>query len=229
MGVNYNPKIITDGLLLFLDAANTKSYSGSGTNWVDLIANINNGTITNSPTFSTSNGGFFTFVAASSQYITCGNNSILDVGNNITVNCWFNSDSISSYQVLVAKVLSDFSLGWEMANSSGTLRMTLRPSATQINLVQGSISVSTWYMATMTFNGTTARLYLNGSQTGSTSSGGPVTLNSSQALTIARRDPNTGVPSYFNGKIAQVSMYNRELSAEEIMQNFNAGRGRYGI
>lgn len=229
MGVFYNPIMVTDGLIFYLDAGNTKSYTGSGTAWNDLIGRVNNGTITNSPTYSSSNGGFFTFVAASSQYVTCGNNTILDVGSNITVNCWFNADSVSSYQVLVAKVVSDFSLGWELANSSGTLRMTLRPSATQINLVQGAIAVSNWYMATMTFNGTTARLYLNGSQTGSTSSGGPVTLNSTQVLTVARRDPNTGVPSYFNGKIALVSMYNRALSDEEILRNFNATRGRFGI
>jgi len=55
------PNIVTSGLVLQLDAANTKSYPGSGTTWTDLSGNGNNGTLTNSPTFSSANGGIFTF------------------------------------------------------------------------------------------------------------------------------------------------------------------------
>jgi len=159
------------------------------------------------------------------DYVDCGNNSILDVGNNITVNVWFYVNTNSAYQAIAAKVLNDFSLGWEVANNSGTFRVTLRPSATQINLVAGSLSVGNWYMGTMTFDNTTARLYLNGVQTGSTTSGGPVTLNSTQSLTIGRRVQG----QYYDGNIAQVSIYNRALTASEIKQNFNVLRGRFGI
>jgi len=159
------------------------------------------------------------------DYVDCGNNSILDVGNNITVNSWFYVSTNSSYQVIAAKVTTSFLLGWEVANSSGTFRTTFRPSATQINLVAGSLSVGNWYMGTMTFDNTTARLYLNGVQTGSTASGGPVTLNSTQSLTIGRRIQG----NFYNGNIAQVSIYNRALTAQEVQQNFNATKSRFGL
>ena len=198
-----------------------KVEEGSFPSALDLSRNGNEGKVKGA-TFSSD--GYFDF-DGSDDYIDCGNSSILDVGNNITVNVWFYVDSTSSYRAIVAKVLNDYSLGWEVANSSGTFRVTLRPSATQVNLVAGTLSVGNWYMGTMTFDNTTARLYLNGVQTGSTTSGGPVTLNSTQSLTIGRRIQG----SYHDGNIAQVSIYNRALTASEISQNFNALRGRFGI
>ena len=159
------------------------------------------------------------------DYVDCGNNSILDVGNNITVNVWFYVNQTASFETIIAKVANDYSLGWELDNNSGAFRVTLRPSATQIDLTAGSLSVGNWYMGTMTFDNTTARLYLNGVQTGSTTSGGPVTLNSTQSLTIGRRVQG----NYYDGNIAQVSIYNKALTASEVTQNYNAHRGRYGI
>jgi len=159
------------------------------------------------------------------DYVDCGNNSILDVGNNITVNVWFYVNQTASFETIIAKVVNDYSLGWELDNNSGAFRVTLRPSATQIDLTAGSLSVGNWYMGTMTFDNTTARLYLNGVQTGSTTSGGPVTLNSTQSLTIGRRAQG----NYYDGNIAQVSIYNKALTASEVTQNYNAHRGRYGI
>jgi len=224
MAAHGNSNIVTDGLVLCLDAADKNSYPGSGTTWTDLSGEGNNGTLTSGPTYSSDNGGAIVF-DGNNDYVDCGNSSIFDVGNNITVNVWFYVDSISSYPAIVAKVLNDYSLGWEVANSSGTFRVTLRPSATLVNLVAGTLSVGNWYMGTMTFDNTTARLYLNGVQTGSTTSGGPVTLNSTQPLTIGRRIQG----SYYDGNIAQVSIYNRELTAAEVKQNFNALRHRFGV
>ena len=221
MSIGYGPRVVTDGLVLALDAADTNSYSGSGSTLYDLSGGGNDGTISGA-TFNSD--GYFDF-DGTDDYIDCGNSSILNVGNNITVNVWFYVNQTSSFETIVAKVLNDYSLGWELDNSSGTFRVTLRPSATQVNLIAGTLSVGNWYMGTMTFDNTTARLYLNGVQTGSTTSGGPVTLNSTQSLTIGRRIQG----SYYDGNIAQVSIYNRALSASEIQQNFNALRGRFGI
>ena len=224
MALAHSPKIITDGLVLCLDAGNTKSYPGSGTTWTDLSGNGNNGTLTNGPTYSSSNGGSLVFDGVD-DYVNCGNDSSLNVGNNITVNVWFYVNQTASFDAIIAKVVNDYSLGWELANSSGTFRTTFRPSGTQINLIAGSLSVGNWYMGTMTFDNTTARLYLNGVQTGSTTSGGPVTLNSTEPLRIGGRvqTPN------FEGNIASTQIYNRALTASEVQQNFNALRGRFGI
>jgi hypothetical protein len=225
MGVSYNTKIVTNGLIFCLDAANRKSYPGSGTTWFDISGLDNNGTLVGGVGYSGSNLGSLIFDGVNDS-VDCGNNSFLSVGNNITVNAWFYVNSTSSYQPIVSKVVSDGSLGWEVANSNGFFRTTFRPSATQINLSVGSLSIGNWYMGTMTFDNVTARLYLNGIQTGSTTSGGPVTLNSTQPLQIGTR----GIPSnWYNGNIAQVSIYNRAITAQEIQQNFNALRGRYGL
>jgi hypothetical protein len=219
------PKIVTNGLVLNLDVGQQNSYRGSGTTWTDLSGNGNNGTLVNGVGYSASNLGSLSFDGVD-DYIDCGNNSSLSVGNNITANAWFYVNSTSVYQPIVSKVVSNQSLGWEMANSNGTFRTTFRPSATQINLSVGSLSVGNWYMGTMTFDNTTARLYLNGVQTGSTTTGGPVTLNSTQPLQIGTR----GIPSnWYNGNIAQVSIYNRALTAQEIQQNFNATKSRFGL
>jgi hypothetical protein len=225
LALSHSPSIVTDGLVLCLDAGNPKSYPGSGTTWTDLSGNGNNGTLAGGVGYSSSNGGSLTF-DGTNDGINCGTNAVLNVGNNITANAWFYVNSNSSYQPIVSKVLSDGSLGWEFANSNGSIRLTFRPSATQVNLIiaGGLLVIGNWYMGTMTYDNTTARIYLNGVQVGSTTSGGPVTLNSTQPLQIGTR----GIPSnWYNGNIAQVSIYNKALTPQEIQQNYNALKGRF--
>ena len=225
MALSHSPSIVTDGLVLCLDAGNPKSYPGSGTTWTDLSGNGNNGTLAGGVGYSSSNGGSLTF-DGTNDGINCGTNAVLNVGNNITANAWFYVNSNSSYQPIVSKVLSDASLGWEFANSNGSIRLTFRPSATQVNLAIGGglLVIGNWYMGTMTYDNTTARIYLNGVQVGSTTSGGPVTLNSTQPLQIGTRGIG---PNWYNGNIAQVSIYNRALTPQEIQQNYNALKSRF--
>ena len=219
--------IVTSGLVLNLDAANPRSYppAYNGTTWFDLSGNSINGTLTNGPTYSSTNGGNIVLDGVD-DFINCGNSSLLNVGNNISVNVWFYVRRLT-FEVIVGKVVNGYSLGWEIDNNSGVLRTTFRPSATLIDLSAGTLTNNTWFMGTMTFDGTTASLYLNGVIAGSTSSGGPVTLNSSEPLTIGRR--HSGDPKYFLGNIASTQMYNRALTAAEINQNFQATRARFGI
>jgi hypothetical protein len=223
MAILGGPDIVTDGLVLCLDAANSKSYSGSGTVWTDLSGNNNTGTVVNDPIFNSASRGVFSF-DGTNDHITIADSASLDVGNFITANVWI-YPTISNFGVILGKLTSDFSLGWELTNSNGSLRSTLRPSTTQFNIIAGLLGINTWYMVTMTFDNSTLRLYINGLQTGSTSSGGPVTLNSNESLTIARR--NQG--NYFNGNIACVQIYNRVLFQSEILQNYNAIKGRFGL
>jgi hypothetical protein len=194
--------------------------------WRDISGQNNNGVCVATPTFNSANGGYLTF-NGTTQYVNCGAGSSLNAGNTITVNTWFFVGSTAVYQPIVAKHTAAGTVGWEVANSSGVFRATLRPTATQINLAAGVLALNTWYMGTMTFDGTTMRLYLNGAQTGS-ATGGPVVLNSPQPLIIASREIDS-FSTFFNGRIAQVSTYNRALSAEEVDQNFQALRGRFGI
>ena len=228
MALSRGPKIVTSGLVLALDAADKNSYRGSGTDWTDISGNGNNGTLTNGPTFNSANGGSIVFDGVDDS-VSCGTNTVLNVGNNITVNVWFYINLIpagfAGYQPIVSKVPSNYSVGWEVVNSLGVFRTIFRPSATLIDLSNGSLVVGNWYMGTMTFDNATARIYLNGIQTGSTTTGGPVTLNSNQPLQIGTR----GAGNFFNGNISQVSIYNRALTATEILRNYNATKTRFGL
>ena len=160
------------------------------------------------------------------QYVDCGNSSVLNVGNTITVIAWFNPLSISTYGPVVTKLPNDYSSGWELANSSGALRVSLRPGpSANLDLSGGVLPLNTWSMGAFTFDGTTCRLYLNGNQTVSGAPSGTITLNSTQSLWVGGRVQG----NYFAGDISQVTVYSRVLTAAEILQNFNALRGRYGI
>jgi hypothetical protein len=85
MAFNYSPKIITDGLVLYLDAANTRSYPTNGTIWSDLSRNNNNGTLINGPTFNSANGGSIVFDGVDDRV---SRNSAIDTGQNFTINAW---------------------------------------------------------------------------------------------------------------------------------------------
>lgn len=221
MGLIHSTYMVNKDLVLFLDSANVKSYPGSNTVWTDLSGNGNHGTLNSGVGYSANNMGYLTF-DGTDDYVDCGNNASLDVNNNITASAWFYVNSVGSYQAILGKVTSGYTLGWEIANSSGTFRATLRPSTPAIEVVAGSLTVGNLYMGTMTFDDTTLRLYLNGVQVGS-STGAEMTLNSTQALTIGKGYAGT----FFNGRISIVAIYNRALTATEVLQNYNAHKKRF--
>lgn len=98
MALNHSPKIVTNGLVLYLDAANQKSYPGSGTTWTDLSGNGNTGTLTNGPTFSANNNGGIVFDGAN-DYVSISNSSSLNItGRNITIEVIFKSNDLASSQ-----------------------------------------------------------------------------------------------------------------------------------
>ena len=97
MAFNYSPKISTDGLVLCLDAANTKSYPGSGTVWSDLSRGGNNGTLTNGPTFNSGNGGSIVFDGVN-DYVDCGVSNI-SLPINITLISWIYQSTITGTEI----------------------------------------------------------------------------------------------------------------------------------
>lgn len=230
MGLAHSPRIVTDGLVLCLDAANVKSYPGSGTTWTDLSSIRNNGTLTNGPTYSSNNGGTFVFDGVD-DHITSFPSKLIDNGTK-TLSVFFKT-SLTSRQSL-CEVRNNFaSNGWFFVinrTAAGNLTYQNLGSAATLEVAAG-ITTNVWYHACATYDAaaTTARLYLNGIQVGD-----PVTnmavgneLTTGYNGSIAKPDSTFSV--YFQGSIAQVSIYNRALSAAEIQQNFNALRGRFGI
>jgi len=230
MGINYNPRTVTDGLVLALDAGNTKSYPGSGTTWTDLSGKGNDGTLTNGPTYSSANGGSIVF-DGSNDDVTTGNTLtdadelFADTGTAWSTSSWFNVDVISGADKAVTGRGggTGSSATYVVYIDNANLRVRLR-GGTNTN-ISTSIATNTWYNVVVTWDGTTANGYLNGQFVTTLAVG----TASNQTNTFTIGATASGTSTEFDGKISQTLVYNRALTASEIKQNFNALRGRFGI
>jgi hypothetical protein len=210
--IGYNPTMVTDGLVLCLDAANGRSYPGSGTAWDDLSGNGNNGTLVNGVGYSGDNLGSLVFDGVN-DYV---NNGTITTGGKITVNAWIKINTGG----IVQHIVDSSSNSWHLA-ILGNNRPYFWNGSTYHQSAQ-ILSTSTWYMITGV-QSSTLDIYVNGVLSQSLSINANITTNN---VNIGRYQSGTRP---YNGNIAQVSIYNRALTAQEIQQNFNATRGRFGI
>jgi hypothetical protein len=225
----YGPKIISNGLVLYLDAANNKSYPGSGTTWYDLSGNNYNGTLTNSPTFSSANGGSIVFDGTDDN-IQLGNASTFLPTSAITLNCWAKTNTTTSYKKLFVTINSGSGpsglqgLYWSLG-SDGSYYFGVITNVGTVDVNQiVSLSTSKYYNFTATYDGSTIKIYLNGSLLNSGSHSG--TINNGGIGRISGYDNNN---ESWNGNISTFSIYNRALTATEILQNYNATKTKFGI
>jgi hypothetical protein len=235
MGISYNPRTVTDGLVLALDAANPKSYPRSGTTWTDLSGNNNTGTLVNGPTYSSANGGSLNFLGTSSQYVTLGNDKF-KYQDNFTVEAWARFPNLPNnpgsacgarhpiiynhdygYNILIS---NDGKVYWNVYSSSSN----------NINISSSNLAVGQNYFHTVGIkSGTLCSLYVNGvlQATANLSTNAVYYQNFPFVIGgFATCGPNK---FYCTGNIAKVSVYNRVLSATEVSQNYEALRGRFGI
>ena len=221
----HSPSIVMNGLVLCLDAGNSKSYPGSGTTWTDLSTNGNTGTLVNGTGYSASNGGALSF-DGSNDYIDCGNATSLSFTNNLTVSIWCSSNNAASYRCPLMKASNNsWNDGFGYWQFSGTFAFYINQwnGAQTVSVSKASFSITNFVA---TYNGVNLKLYENGTliQTGSS-----YTTNISNSSTNLEIGRGGGGGYNWSGNIAQVSIYNRALSAAEVAQNFNATRGRFSI
>ena len=233
----YGPKIVTSGLVLCLDAANKRSYPGTGTTWTDLSGNSNNGTLTNGPTFSAGNMGSIVFDGADDQ-IDCGTNSSLNISDNLTLGIWVKFNSLSSAPNLIAKQWcsgAQWSYSWSVL-SDGRIYYGF-DSDGQCSSITGEYtstnSVCTtgiWYCLNVVHTSTSINLYSNGISIPGTLAGSYGTIYTSTVPVRlgVYRNLSGAFASYLSGNISNTSIYNRALSATEILQNYNATKTRFG-
>jgi hypothetical protein len=225
--------------VLHLDAANPKSYPGSGTAWRDLSGVGNNGTLTNGPTYSSSNNGAIVF-DGSNDYMTA---SPLPSGTNLF--------TISVWMYLSANINGDYGGSVKGAiifsgNAVGTYELTLTTSgatagppyamtlgryggdATGTCTVSGiNMPIQQWHNVVVLRDGASSqKMYLNGVLL---ASGNISTSMTAGTLHIGGAPANASFVGYMNGNFSNITQYNRALTALEISQNFEATRGRYGI
>lgn len=220
-----------NGLVLCLDAANIKSYSGIGTTWTDISTNNNNGTLTNGPTYSTSNGGCFVF-NGTNNYVDLG--YILQYQGDFTAECVakVNTASPAIFECgSVTPIMTNNDWGWNiLMNDSGKVRWEIYDGNQNMGLIQSSIGTfGDWLHCVGYKKGIEVGFYVNGISQGTGSlvvnsiyySGPPFSLGGNFTCGSGRY--------FMDGRIALARVYNRALSSTEITQNFNALKGRFGI
>jgi hypothetical protein len=228
MAFNYSPRVITDGLVLYLDAANTRSYPSSGTAWTDLSRGGNNGTLTNGPTFNSGNGGSIQFDGVDDFILS----------SNPTSNIFSN---LSSYTISFwLKETTYLGFGSVLLSSPGTNNLFLQITSTNAyigvlglsnNYLTLSISLSDLTLnkiSNIVFvkNNNTAFFYLNTTQ---------YTFPGTANFTFIGSDNSINIGKYtssgfeFTGNLYSTNIYNRALSASEILQNYNATKTRFGL
>jgi hypothetical protein len=230
MGVGYNPRIVTDGLVLCLDAANKRSYPGSGTTWIDKVGG-NNGTLENSPMFSSDNGGSIVFDGGDDYVRMVTPLSISTHPFNVSVSLkrfdttlyprlFDISDNTYQFQAVLDIAgngqLKTKHTKWQPNSNSTSTTWGFIPTLNQFEVISVNVYPST--------NETS--LYRNGiAQSGSSSNNVNTGANSNLTFLGCRRD-FAGF-SFMDGQFGFFHIYNRALSAKEVLQNYEATKGRY--
>ena len=231
MSVNYNTSIVTNGLVLCLDAANSKSYPGSGTTWTDLSGNGNSGTLINSPIYNTSNNGSFTFNGSNTYVDTTFATNIVTTG--FTYSFWFNANQLTVDFPAQYFINSDGNTIFRIErNSAGSNSIEFGHSQnggliSNTELSSFNFPNNIWHYCSLVYDGNFKYIYKNGILDATSSSGQVLTYYAGAFLRIGARQGGSLLP--FKGEISYVTLHNRALTASEINQNFNALRGRYGI
>ena len=214
--------ILTSNLVLNLDASNLLSYYGASTTWKDLGSGANNATLNNGPTFNSSNGGSIVFDGADDN-ATLG--STIALGNgNWTVSIV--ARATSGFPSTFANMLSNNS-GGPVTNAMGIAdsKITYNNYDGNWQTRQGNtnLSLNTWYHLTwVNQSNNTITMYVNGAA--DSSALGSYTTNGGPVNAIGRN-----WFSYFSGRVASVVYYDTNLTAAQILSNFNAVRGKFGI
>jgi hypothetical protein len=230
-------KIVTDGLVLALDAADKNSYPGSGTTWTDLSENNNSGSLTNGPTFNSANGGSIVFDGVDDFALINSGSAGINPTLGITVASFFNISSYTSnYAPIVFK--QNNAAGLYEQYSIYLVNTQLGFVLTGVDRQQKIVSSSMDYRNQTVYVAATCdtvtdelKLYINGNLIQTTSftstfdiADTPLNIGGTGVLKFGAT--YTG---WSNGKIYNVNIYNRSLTQSEILQNYNAQKSRFNL
>ena len=234
MSLGHGASVVLDGLVSYLDAANPKSYPGSGTAWTDLSGNANTGTLINSPTYSGSNLGTFNFDGVN-NYVDCGNNSTVNFGTgDFTVSLWFTrtTNATNNLRLLSKAANADTAdaanAGFCFFGDDTSVTFAINPTAARTIITAATYSLNQWVnVVGLLERGVSMRTYKNTVQV-STAAAPAGSVSGTTTLRLASALGASG-SLFWPGAISNVTLYNRALTAAEVSQNFNALRGRFGV
>jgi hypothetical protein len=248
MGVYRGPKTVIDGLVLVFDAANIKSYSGLGTNLTDLSGRGNNGTLVNGVGYTSDNGGSFSF-DGSNDYINTG--FTYQNSSDFTMSCWMKTSTTQKSGIVGIRTSFGVPNNWYLSQVSISGDKNVGTSGNNIvfsnyyggggaGAINRSVFANTvnvtdgnWRYIVASSNSTVSSVYIDAVLVGigTSTSTTPITRGTAPFIVGAagssRTSPAAGL--YYTGQISNVCFYSRELSSDEILQNYNTLKGRYGI
>ena len=219
--IAYYGNIVRDGLILNLDAAKKDSYPGSGTVWNDISGNGLNAIPTGSgfPAYNAGNSGNLVFI---NNPLSVGNSSILNL-TNLTLSVWFKSTNTNN-QILIGKSYTT-SYYLNMAAAANTFSLWTNNSEFATTGIS-TLGNGNWHNILVTMSGTTKTSYYDGVQAATGT--GTIPTTDSFNLVIGNQG-NSNYTAPFTGSMANIQIYNRALSAAEVLQNYNAQKSRYGL
>lgn len=240
MAVFSGPEIVNNGLVLHLDAANTKSYPGSGTAWNDLNSNSISFTLNNGPVYSSNNKGYFNFDGVNDNTVYSSLNSLSNT--NIAVSTWIRPilpSGLNDLETIVCRfhasnqptfrlVYGRFSVNGDTTPIFEIYNNSFKNVASTVQL-----TLNMWVNLVGTYSSTNSgemRLYVNGNNVETKNTVGSLATYNNTRLYIGSTDTVLDTSRFYCGaNISNVKIYNRALTSTEIQQNFNVLRGRYDI
>lgn len=220
--------IVTSGLVVCLDAANSQSYPGSGTNWFDVSYNSNHASLVNGPTYSSLDSGSIVF-DGSNDYANFSSRILTNSITEISCFMWIypKTDGIILSVLGQSAINTSYHHSAIEIGSTGQLRIGLW-NGTSISSVTSSLTLNTWNNVGFTYSGTTLTGYLNNTSIGTAS----FTWSKPSDIffgIMATDITNMGTSAYGDGNVSTLYVYNKALTAPEIQTNFDAIKGRYGL
>jgi hypothetical protein len=236
--IAYYGNIVKNGLVFDLDAAKSDSYPKSGTVWRDVSGFQNNGTLTNGPTFDSNNGGSIVFDGVDDYVTDIGLASTFSFIQNtgiFTISTWVKLTDLSIARYFIGNNdgttgSKGFYLGYSGVSGRLWLAITYGVGGqTTLNQIKSNFFTdNNWVLVTCVGNGTTCQFYKNGTSFDTPGNFGTFsTGDSTRVLSVGRI--NNFNSSYWSGNVALTQIYNRSLSPSEVLQNYNATKGRYGL
>lgn len=216
------------GLQLYLDAGDPASYPGTGSTWTDLVS-AKAFTLYNSPTYSSNNGGYLNFDPASTQWADA--TSLPSSLTTWTVEAWhyYAGTNNNGSPCIVTEAFAGGPINYTVGNctdSSPNLQVGYWDGSSFHPTPQGTIlTAGQWYQVVGTYDGTANQLYLNGAFVSSTASAS-VPASSGAGIRLMRR---WDADQYWGGRLGIVRIYDAALTVNQVTQNFNADRSRFGL
>ena len=234
MGVLYNSRIVTDGLVLCVDAGDKMSYPGAGTAWTDLSKKGNNGTLTNGPTFDSANRGGILF-DGSNDFVDLGDFDLTQVSTGITVSLWFKGPNTQTGQwpLLIGNGGGWNAGGFLLMKYGSGFRWEINGSSKRPLDYTSGFWDDTWQNVVGSWSGNLMKIYRVGLMINSGDGVDDISATGGTGYLRLGGRGSSNAPSISTANaqviIGSVQIYDRQLTDAEVLQNYNSMKARFGL